>query len=167
MQRLWAPWRMTYIEGNKSDTCVFCAAGNAARQGQDDDHLVLAVGDAVFALLNRYPYSSGHVMIVPFDHLSDLTLLPEAASAELWRMASAWAGLLQQQLHTDGLNVGMNLGAAAGAGIADHLHLHVVPRWMGDANFMTAIGDTKVLPEVLTDTAAKLRQAWAAARQVR
>ena len=159
MDRLWTPWRSTYIAAKKADGCVFC---NAAASDQDQDSLIVHRAKLNFILLNRYPYTNGHVMIAPYQHVSRLNELPEDATAEIMQLARAAEQVLQRVYVPDGLNLGLNLGEAAGAGIADHLHLHALPRWRGDANFMTSIGDTRVIPEMLNETYAKVRAGFAA-----
>ena len=163
-QRLWTPHRMVYIAGeNKPATpqakhCPFCAA---PEQGDDRVALVVHRGELAYAILNLYPYSPGHLLICPYRHVADLT---DATAAELTEIAV----LTQQAMRVtravsspDGFNLGINQGAVAGAGIAAHLHQHVVPRWSGDANFITVIGDTKVVPQLLSDTRALLAEQWA------
>ena len=153
--RLWTPWRMAYVGGSaKSEDCVFCAAAAGA---DDVSSLILHRGEHAFVIMNLYPYNTGHLMVVPYEHASDLAALSVAARHELIELASAFATGLREVLGCEGLNLGMNLGSAAGAGIADHLHQHLVPRWIGDANFMPLVAGTKVLPELLPATYGKLR----------
>lgn len=154
MERLWTPWRMGYIGGPKESGCVFCAALAA-----EDDRatLILHRGQHAFVIMNLYPYTTGHVMIVPYAHIADLPTLPAEALAEMTALLPWVTALLGRVLRPGGFNVGMNLGEVAGAGIAAHLHLHVVPRWVGDANFMPVLAHTAVLPELIPVTAAKLR----------
>lgn len=154
-ERLWTPWRMAYVGGTaRSSDCVFCAAASG-----DDDvaSLVVYRGTHSFVILNLYPYNTGHLMVVPYEHVSDPAGLSVAARAEIAELTASFVTGLRLVMGCEGLNVGMNLGSAAGAGIADHLHQHLVPRWTGDANFMPIIGGTKVLPELLPATYAKLR----------
>ncbi|HEY7307258.1 MAG TPA: HIT domain-containing protein [Bryobacteraceae bacterium] len=137
--------------------CIFCiaAAGTA-----DEENLVVYRGPATFAILNKYPYTSGHLMIAPYEHVSRLSRAREDSVAEMMRVAR-WAESILEDLYcADGLNIGINLGEAAGAGIKEHIHLHVLPRWTGDANFMTSVGATRVLPEALEETYAKLKHAF-------
>jgi ATP adenylyltransferase len=153
MNRLWAPWRLAYVTAAQHPPidCIFCDAG--ARAGAE---LVLYRGSHGFVILNRYPYNNGHLMVVPNRHIKTLADLTSDERAELMAMAR-WAEMaLTESYHPQGLNVGINLGKAAGAGIENHLHIHAVPRWSGDTNFMTSIGETRVLPEELGQTAARL-----------
>ncbi len=164
--RLWTPWRMAYVGGTaKSSDCVFCAAA----AGDDDvGTLVLHRGEHSFVIMNLYPYNTGHLMVLPYEHVHDLSALSVETRAELVELTSSFATGLREVMGCEGLNLGMNLGSAAGAGIADHLHQHLVPRWVGDANFMPLVGGTKVLPELLPATYGKLRaelvrqKTWAA-----
>lgn len=165
IQRLWAPQRMAYIggEGKPADArpgvgCPFCRAPSQP----DDEAFVVARGEKVYALLNRYPYSPGHVLVCPYRHVADYQDLSDGERDELARMVGAAIAALRTTSNPDGFNLGMNLGTAAGAGIAAHLHAHVVPRWGGDANFMPIIARTKPLPELLIDTWRKVRAAWPA-----
>jgi len=153
--RLWTPWRMVYVGGAaKSPDCVFCNAGTT-----DDDvtSLVLHRGEHTFVIMNLYPYNTGHLMVLPYEHANDLTALSPDCRSELIELTAAFTTGLREVMGCEGLNLGMNLGSAAGAGIADHLHQHLVPRWIGDANFMPLVGGTKVLPELLPVTYGKLR----------
>jgi ATP adenylyltransferase len=153
--RLWTPWRMAYVAGPaKSAECVFCAAA----AGDDDvASLVVHRGEHVFVIMNLFPYNTGHLMVVPYDHANHLAAISAAARSELFELTAAFTSELQEVMGCEGINLGMNLGSAAGAGIADHLHQHVVPRWIGDSNFMPLVGGTKVLPELLPATYGKLR----------
>ena len=153
MDRLWSPWRLAYVTAAHQPTpCIFCDAGARA-----DAELVLLRGQHCYVILNLYPYNNGHLMAVPVRHLKALHELSVEERAELMSMAR-WAEMaLTEAYRPQGMNVGINLGKAAGAGIEDHLHIHVVPRWAGDTNFMTSVGQTRVLPEELSQTAARLR----------
>lgn len=145
---LWAPWRIEYIRGPKGQGCVFCEA----QQGGDDrENLVLLRGARSFAILNRYPYTAGHLMVVPIRHVAGPEDLTPEEAAELWQQMVRAKAALQEVFHPDGFNVGFNLGHAAGAGVKDHLHLHVVPRWTGDTNFMPVLGAVRVISEHLTE----------------
>jgi ATP adenylyltransferase len=149
---------MKYIqENNDVKGCVFCQAAEA-----DDglDNLVFHRGEGVFMILNRYPYTSGHVMCVPYVHVDRLQDLPRAPRLELMDMVCKAVEVLQLVYHPEGFNIGLNLGKVAGAGIADHLHMHIVPRWGGDTNFMSAVGQTRVLPESLSETYRRVKEAW-------
>jgi ATP adenylyltransferase len=160
MERLWAPWRRTYVVGTAArHDCVFCAA---AAEGLDHA-LVVARGQTCFSIMNAYPYNNGHLMVVPYVHAAALDEVCAATRAEMMETAARWTSVLRVTMNTEGFNVGLNLGSAGGAGIAGHLHLHVVPRWTGDTNFMPVVGATKVLPEALETTAERLRAAWRAA----
>jgi len=150
---LWAPWRMAYIGAPKASGCIFCSAATGDRQAG----LVLAVTEHVVAMLNRYPYANAHVMLAPRVHAADLSALEPDAHGALSEGLRRSIALLQRTFSPDGMNVGLNLGAAAGAGFADHLHWHLVPRWNGDTNFMGVVGNTRVLPEDLSQTAERLR----------
>jgi ATP adenylyltransferase len=156
--RLWAPWRIQYITGSKSDECIFCAKPAL----DDESALIVHRGERCFVILNAYPYASGHVMVAPYEHTSDLAGLDGATAGELMALTQATLGALARAYGPEGYNVGANLGSVAGAGIADHVHMHVVPRWEGDTNFMPVLGDVRVLPEALEETHRKLRDAFAA-----
>jgi ATP adenylyltransferase len=156
MERLWAPWRMAYIEVAAPTGCIFCEKPAAGRDEQD---WILHRGEQAFIMLNAFPYNNGHLMVAPFRHTADLeTLLPEEQS-EIFDLTRLCVSVLRTAYRPDGYNIGMNLGKIAGAGVADHLHMHVVPRWNGDTNFMPVVGDTKVLPDSLDNTYRKLREA--------
>ena len=158
MDYLWTPWRYQYItNSDRPGACVFCAAG----RGKDDhETYIVHRGTANFVILNRFPYTSGHVMVVPFEHVATLEELEEAALVEMFQLARDCDRHLREVYHPEGLNLGMNIGKSAGAGIAGHLHLHVLPRWTGDTNFMTVVGETRVLPEDLEITWERLRATW-------
>ena len=188
MDRLWTPWRYTYItsgdhtrEGvpqalaawpGEDRHCVFCnmvaslqwaiSEGTAPAQAEKAAW-ILERGATCYTCLNAYPYSSGHVMVVPYLHCASLGDLPRDTAIELIETAQRAERALRSVYHPDGLNLGLNLGQAAGAGVADHLHLHALPRWVGDTNFMTVIGETRILPETLDVTWTRLREALAAA----
>ncbi len=153
MERVWAPWRMTYIEKPRPSSCLFC---ETARTEHDERDFLLYRGKLVFILMNVYPYNPGHLMIAPYRHLDDLGKLSPDEQGELIQEAARSTRLLRESMNADGFNLGINQGKAARAGIEDHLHLHVVPRWSGDTNFMTIVGDTKVIPEQLAATYRKL-----------
>jgi ATP adenylyltransferase len=164
-QRLWTPHRMAYIQGEnkptgsgEGDGCPFCVIPTKS----DEDGLIVKRGTAVYAVLNLYPYNGGHLMVVPFRHVADYTDLTEAETAELALLTKRAMTALRTASGAQGFNIGMNQGGVAGAGIAAHLHQHVVPRWGGDTNFMPVIGQTKVLPQLLGDTRAMLAAAWPA-----
>jgi ATP adenylyltransferase len=164
LDRLWTPHRMAYIldeersaDGYAEPTgCPFCRAPQAT----DDDSLMVARGETVFAVLNLYPYNPGHLMVCPYRHVADYTDLDGAETAELARFTQTAMRVIRRCSGAHGFNLGMNQGAVAGAGIAAHLHQHVVPRWGGDTNFMPVVGRTKVLPQLLADTRALLAKVW-------
>jgi ATP adenylyltransferase len=161
-ERLWTPHRMAYIRGESkpgdSDECPFCAAP----AGSDEDGLVVARGDTVYAVLNLYPYNAGHLLVVPYRHVPDYTDLTDEECADVATFTRQAMRTLRAVSGAHGFNIGMNQGSVAGAGIAAHLHQHVVPRWGGDTNFMPVVGLTRVLPELLADTRALLAEAWPA-----
>lgn len=158
MDQIWTPWRMKYIQENHdSEDCIFCMAAKAE---DGDDNLVFHRGEHVFMILNRYPYTNGHVMCVPYAHVDQLHALSEVARSEMMEMTSVAVDVLHSVYEPEGFNVGMNLGEVAGAGVADHLHVHIVPRWGGDTNFMSTISRTRVLPESLPETYRRVKNAW-------
>ena len=158
MKHIWSPWRMTYIISNiKNTACVFCAARD---QSDSESNLIIAKGSSSFVILNRYPYTSGHIMVVPNRHAARLDELDEGCRAEIIELSNRAILVIGAEYKAQGFNVGLNIGEAAGAGIAEHLHMHVVPRWGGDTNFMSSIGGARVLPETLQDTYQRLRKAW-------
>jgi ATP adenylyltransferase len=157
VKQLWAPWRLEYIKSADEDTgCVFCAAV----EGHDQERLVVRRGTRAIVVLNKFPYSSGHFMVAPLRHVGEFGELEGDEVLELHRLASAGMGALAETYSPQGYNVGWNLGRIAGAGIVDHVHLHVVPRWAGDTNFMPVLADTKVLPEHLEETRQRLAKVW-------
>jgi len=163
MDRLYAPWRMAYVEQPQEPApdatgCVFC---DKAASTDDDANLIILRGNYCFVLLNLFPYNNGHLMVVPYLHTAALADLSVPTALELMTLTQAAQAALAKAMHPEGYNLGMNLGTAAGAGIADHLHLHVVPRWNGDTNFMPVLADVKVLPDALENTCRNLREAWA------
>lgn len=161
MEQLSAPWRMPYLEGqSRPKDCFFCTIG-AGKATPEELDLVVWRGERVYALLNRYPYSNGHVMVVPYAHEGQLDRLDAAASIEVIAALRLMMRALRQLHNPQGFNVGLNQGSAAGAGFGDHLHFHLVPRWHGDTNFMTTTGGTRVIPEALEVTAQRTRDAVA------
>ncbi len=163
MDFLWTPWRMDYIMSDKSSAgCVFC---NASQQDNDDETLIVARGTHNFVILNRFPYNSGHLMIVPYRHQSSLEALSPETRLEMIEMASQAEHILNQVYHPQGFNMGINLGKSAGAGIDTHIHFHIVPRWEGDANFMSTLGQTRVLPEELPRSYQRIKAAWDSAEK--
>jgi ATP adenylyltransferase len=157
---LFAPWRYDYLVSEKSKTCIFCDAG-ASRS--DEDSLVVYRGRAVFVLLNRYPYTNGHVMVAPYSHDAWMSRSSQETLSELIGTIARAERILVETYRTDGLNVGVNFGSAAGAGVTDHYHVHVVPRWNGDTNFMTVTGDLRIVPEDLNETRRRLEPLFAGA----
>jgi ATP adenylyltransferase len=156
---LWSPWRLPYLTAlKKLEGCIFCAMASADR---DEECLVVYRAEHNFVVLNRFPYTSGHLMVVPYRHVPDLAGLDDAAASELMALTRASERHLRGIYSPDGLNLGMNIGESAGAGIAGHIHMHVLPRWTGDANFMSTVGQARVLPEELPVTWRRLRDAFA------
>jgi len=156
---LWAPWRIQYIRGPKTGECFFC--GKAGAPERDAANHVIARGRHCFVLLNEFPYNSGHLMIAPYRHVADLDALTPEEFADILDLTVRSEQMLKKLMHPDGFNFGFNIGAAAGAGVKDHVHGHLVPRWVGDTNFMPVLGDTRVIPEALTETTRALRATWA------
>jgi ATP adenylyltransferase len=159
MDYLWTPWRFQYmsqVNEGKQPECIFC---DAAASKDDDKTLLVYRGKKVFVILNRFPYTSGHVMIVPYAHIAELQLCEPGTLDEMMRLAQKIEMIYRKEYRPDGMNLGMNLGRAAGAGVAGHLHLHVLPRWFGDSNFMTVTGETRVHPEELQTTYKRLKTA--------
>ena len=158
MEHIWSPWRMAYILSSKNETaCVFCVGSS---ENKDEQNLIVFRGMRVFVILNRFPYTSGHVMIVPFDHKPSLEGVDAETRAEMMELAAQATSVLGQVYQAEGFNLGINIGEAAGAGITEHVHLHVVPRWFGDTNFMSALGSTRVLPESLEESYRRIYEAW-------
>jgi len=159
MDRLWSPWRLDYVTGAKgrSTGCVFCEAARPP----DPDSLVVFEGASCFVILNLFPYNNGHLMVVPYRHVPSLAGLEPPELEELARLVRQSEIVLGEAYGPHGINVGANLGGSAGAGVKDHLHVHLVPRWYGDTNFMTVVGDTRVLPEELPQAAVRLRPLFA------
>jgi ATP adenylyltransferase len=157
LRRLWAPWRLEYIQSaDQQDGCVFCRAPGLG----DDEGLVVHRGELAFVLLNRFPYASGHLMVAPYRHEGEFGELAAEEALEIHRLTATSTGVLAQVMAPQGFNLGWNLGRIAGAGIVDHVHQHVVPRWAGDTNFMPVLADVKVMPEALEATRRKLAEAW-------
>lgn len=158
MDYIFTPWRYAYITaaaktGGKSEECVFCEMLKLP----DKEAKIVLRGQHCFVVLNTFPYTSGHVMVVPFAHLDELRKVPEPAAAEIMALSQKMEGVLREIYSPDGINFGMNVGRAAGAGVAGHVHMHVLPRWVGDTNFMTTICESRVLPETLEETYRKIR----------
>ncbi len=154
MKTIWAPWRIEYLTKEKEEGCIFCEKPEEKR---DRENLILYRGETGFIIMNRYPYSNGHLMSVPYSHVKELTQLSDTERLEFMDLTIRCVEILKV-FKPDGFNIGMNIGKAAGAGIDDHIHFHIVPRWSGDTNFMPIIGDIKVMPEYLDETYLKLAQ---------
>ena len=154
MNKLWAPWRMDYIHTKKDDGCIFC---EKSLSSNDQENLILYRGVEVFALMNLYPYSNGHIMIAHYLHTADTNKLNIVGNQEIMWLANKSMNILKKLMNTDGFNFGANLGKAGGAGIEEHLHYHIVPRWSGDNNFMPVINNTRVIVEALNDSWSKLK----------
>jgi ATP adenylyltransferase len=158
MKHLWSPWRMEYILNHLGHSgCIFC---QALASSDDASALVVCRAPQAFVLLNRFPYTSGHLMVVPNVHAATLEEVPLEALAQVMALSQTALRALRRAYAPQGFNLGVNLGESAGAGVADHVHLHIVPRWSGDTNFMATLADTRVLPETLPETYRRLRQAW-------
>ena len=156
-RQLWALWRLEYIQqADEQEGCIFCRAAAA----DDEEGLVVGRGARTFAMLNKFPYSSGHLMVAPYRHVSDFAELSDEEALEAHRLVGQGMAALAEAFAPQGYNVGWNLGRIAGAGIVDHVHVHVVPRWAGDTNFMPVLADVKVLPEHLAETRTKLAGSW-------
>jgi ATP adenylyltransferase len=161
MDPLHAPWRIAYIRGPKPTPANAAIFKQIAESSEDEANYVVVRERTCFAVLNRYPYTGGHLLIVPYKQSPDLNGLTEAELSDLFQLTRRCQNALAKVMHPDGFNIGLNLGHVAGAGIVDHVHVHVVPRWSGDTNFMPVIAQTTVLPEALTEVAAQLRAALA------
>jgi ATP adenylyltransferase len=159
MERLWSPWRIEYILGEKTDECVLCTALSAA-PARDRDYLVLHRGEHCSVIMNLFPYNNGHVMVVPYVHQATLEKLPSEALLEIMTLVNKSVEVLRQVMNAEGFNIGANLGKIAGAGIDDHVHVHIVPRWSGDTNFITTVGGVRCIPESLQDSYDKLKAVW-------
>lgn len=158
MRHLWAPWRMEYIkEGFQGSECLFCSL---LAEEDSKENLILHRGKHAFVVLNRYPYTNGHMMVVPYDHQPSLEGLSQETLHEMIELAQRGLKVLREAYSTDGFNLGSNIGAAAGAGVEEHVHLHLVPRWLGDTNFMATTANTRVIPESLEETYTLLLDLW-------
>lgn len=171
LERLWNGWRSSYVSSLGAEADGSSSDGSEPQQGSvftrilrsglpDHDTNIVHRGPTCFAILNAYPYGTGHLLVLPYREIANLHDLDQAETAELWATVTAAVGAVNRAYAPDGVNVGINLGRAAGGSVSEHLHVHVVPRWIGDSNFMTAIANTRTLPEPLVDTAARLRDAW-------
>ena len=155
MDYLWTPWRYAFITtAHKAEGCVFCEAPQRA----DEEAGIVFRGRHCFIIVNAFPYTSGHVMVVPYQHLDQLQNLPDGAAQEMMLLCQKTEAVLRDLYHPEGVNLGMNIGKAAGAGIAGHIHMHVLPRWLADANFMSVVGETRVLPEALDQTFVRMKE---------
>lgn len=155
MDYLWTPWRYAYVStADKAPGCVFC---EKLKEENDRESLIVHRAEHNFVVLNKFPYTSGHVMIVPYAHVDELRKLPAEAAQEMMALSQKTESILRQVYHPDGVNLGMNIGKAAGAGVAGHIHMHVLPRWVADANFVSVISETRVLPESLEETFERLK----------
>ncbi len=155
MERLWAPWRMEYLMSEKPDGCIFC---DKAGEADDRRNLILFRSEHSFVLMNAYPYNNGHVMVAPLRHVASFRDLTPEERCDLMETLTRTEGILQRAFAPQGMNIGANLGACAGAGVPGHVHVHILPRWEGDTNFMPVLGDTRVIPELLVQTYEKLLQ---------
>jgi ATP adenylyltransferase len=161
MDTLWAPWRIDYIKGHKPAGCIFCAC---SAPENDETNLVVHRSNRCFVILNRYPYNNGHLMVVPFVHVPSIELLEPETLMELMTVTRISLAVLREAMHPGGFNIGINQGEAAGAGVADHVHLHVVPRWAGDTNFMPVLSETRVMPQSLESVYTMLARGFALER---
>jgi ATP adenylyltransferase len=158
MDYLWSPWRMEYIQAPKTEEgCIFC---DGLKKADGPENLIVFRGPKAFVMLNRFPYTSGHLMVVPYEHKPSLDLLESNSRLDIMDLAARALQVLEILYSPQGFNIGMNIGSAAGAGVLDHVHLHVVPRWAGDTNFMSSISQTRVLPELLQETFRRVKEAW-------
>lgn len=158
MRHIWAPWRIKFIQRTERvHGCIFCSA---LKKADGIDNLIIYRGERIFVILNRYPYTSGHVMIVPNDHHATYADLDRETRSDLMEGINTATKVIGEVYCADGFNVGANLGSAAGAGVTGHVHFHVVPRWGGDANYMTTVGGTRVIPEALDETYQRLKEKW-------
>jgi ATP adenylyltransferase len=157
MNHIWSPWRMEYIQNSKEEGCVFCSA-----QEKEDsaENLIAFRGERAYVILNRYPYTSGHLMVVPLDHLPNLEELDSQTRAEMMELTTRSMTVLRKIYHPEAFNMGANIGEAAGAGVKQHVHIHIVPRWGGDTNFMSTVGGTRVLPEALESTYERVKNGF-------
>ena len=153
MKQLWAPWRMEYVNSEKSDECIFCSL---SKESNDAKNYILHRGQSVFIIMNIFPYNSAHLMVSPFQHIGCLTKLNVAESKEMTQLTHRCIEILRAAINPDGFNIGYNIGKAGGAGYDEHIHCHIVPRWIGDTNFMPVLAETKVHPEHLKATYNKL-----------
>jgi len=162
MDYLWTPWRYAYITASKEgQECVFCDKQDKQNEQDDRKSWIVHRATHCFICLNAFPYTSGHVMVIPYEHIDELQKLPREAAREMMDLSQQTETVLRRLYNPNGINLGMNIGAAAGAGVAGHIHMHILPRWVADANFMSVVGETRVLPESLEITWEKMRNAFA------
>ena len=158
MKNLWAPWRMEYIlSDQKGGSCIFCPG---SERGEDEERLILYVGSLTAVMMNRFPYNNGHLLVAPIQHVPGLDQLSDEESLDLLLMVRKSIDILRNTMNPEGFNVGLNLGRVAGAGMEEHMHFHIVPRWNGDTNYMTVFGEVRVIPEHIKETYKKLRNAF-------
>jgi ATP adenylyltransferase len=157
MKRIWAPWRMEYIRNHEPGGCFLC---DIIESKDDGENLVLKRADLCFAVMNRYPYNNGHLMIAPYRHADTLDAMTPEERAEMTELTNQAIRALTAAVHPHGFNIGLNIGEAAGAGLKDHIHQHIVPRWSGDTNFMPVLGETRVIPQALKELRDELEEAW-------
>ncbi len=155
MKKLFAPWRIEYIRGKKMEECIFC---KLPKENKDEKNLIVYRGKHAFAIMNNYPYNPGHMMIAPYRHVANFEDLKDYEIMEIYEISKLVILAIKNVMEPQGFNIGMNIGHAAGAGIEDHIHLHIVPRWSGDTNFMPVIGDTKVIPQSLKETYKEIKK---------
>lgn len=160
MDHLYTPWRMAYIRGEKKpvEGCIFCQLAAA----KDDNHQIITYSEHVYVTLNKYPYNNGHLMVIPYEHVDSLEKLPTEVLTDLMLTTNKSLAVLRHNYNPPAFNLGANLGTAAGAGIAEHFHFHIVPRWPGDANFMAVVGNTRVIPDTLENIYTELKNGWQA-----
>jgi len=156
MKVMWAPWRIEYIRSPKHEGCIFC---DFPRENRDEERLILYRGEKAFVIMNNYPYNPGHVMVVPYRHVAKWEELTDDELLEIMKLSQLMIRAIKRAMNPDGFNMGVNLGRVAGAGIDTHVHLHIVPRWNGDTNFMPVVADTKVIPQSLADAYKELKKA--------
>ncbi len=158
MKNIFAPWRISYIQNSKKTSgCIFC---DFPKQDEDDKNFIIHRGTSCFVIINRYPYNSGHIMVVPYRHTSDYSSLSPEEVTELHRLSSVAMDVMHRTIKPEGFNLGINIGKVSGAGVDDHIHLHIVPRWNGDTNFMPVMGDVRVIPQSLEETYRMFVENW-------
>lgn len=163
MKHLWTPWRIAYILGPKPDTCVFCLPRHTA---EDAERLILYRGRLAFVVMNKFPYSNGHLMVCPYRHIMQLADLAKEETHEIMDLMQTCTGILTRHFHCEGINIGLNQGQAAGAGVREHLHFHLVPRWNGDSSFMAVMDEVRIIPQYLEETFTALKPYFTAAAPI-